>query len=102
MAAASHANEELAFEEKQLLDFFLHSAHLSSEKKREAVRIFEKGIDVHEISLPSENSWILKKFFLEVAILTIWADKKAEDIEMDFLKTFTLHLSFNEDDLENS
>ena len=102
IAAASHANKEVEFEEKKLLDFFLHSADLSSEKRKEAVRIFEKGIEVHEINLPSENSWILKKFFLEVAILTIWSDKKVEDIEMDFLKTFTLHLGFNEDDLENS
>ena len=102
IAAASHANKEVEYEEKKLLDFFLHSADLSSEKRKEAVRIFEKGIEVHEINLPSENSWILKKFFLEVAILTIWADKKVEDVEMEFLKNFTLHLSFNEDDLENS
>lgn len=102
IAAASHANQEVVYEEKRLLDFFLHSADLSSEKRKEATRIFEKGIDVDEISLPSDNSWILKKFFLEIAILTIWADKKVEDIEMDFLKTFTFHLGFNEDDLENS
>lgn len=102
IAAASHANQEVVYEEKKLLDFFLHSTDLSSDKRKEALRIFEKGIDIGEISLPSENSWILKKFFLEVAILTIWADKKVEQVEMDFLKRFTLHLSFNEDDLENS
>lgn len=102
IAAASHANQEVVYEEKKLLDFFLHSADLSSEKRKEALRIFEKGIEIDEISLPSENSWILKKFFLEVAILTIWADKKVEQIEMDFLKRFTIHLGFNEDDLENS
>jgi len=102
IAAASHANKEVVYEEKKLLDFFLHSADLSSEKKREAVTIFEKGIEIAEINLPSENSWILKKFFLEVAILTIWADKKVEEMEMDFLRAFTIHLAFSEDDLENS
>lgn len=102
IAAASHANKEVEFEEKKLLDFFLHSADLSSEKRKEAVRIFENGIEVHEISLPSDNSWILKKFFLEIAVLTIWADKRVEEVEMDFLKNFTHHLGFNEDDLENS
>ena len=102
IAAASHANKEVVYEEKKLLDFFLHSTDLSSEKRKEALRIFEKGIEIDEISLPAENSWILKKFFLEVAILTIWADKKVEQIEMDFLKRLTIHLSFNEDDLENS
>ena len=102
IAAASHANKEIVYEEKKLLDFFLHSADLPAEKRKEAVNIFEKGIEIHEINLPSENSWILKKFFLEVAILTIWADKKVEQIEMDFLRAFTIHLGFNEDDLENS
>lgn len=102
IAAASHANKEVVYEEKKLLDFFLHSTDLSSDKRKEAIRIFEKGIQVEEINLPSENSWILKKFFLEIAILTIWADKKVEQMEMDFLKALTLHLGFNEDDLENS
>jgi hypothetical protein len=102
IAAASHANKEVEYEEKKLLDFFLHSTDLSSEKRKEAVKIFEKGIEIHEITLPSENSWILKKFFLEIAVLTIWADKKVEEVEMDFLKNFAVHLGFNEDDLENS
>ncbi len=102
IAAAAHANKEVAYEEKKLLDFFLHSTDLSGEKRKEALRIFEKGIEIDEISLPAENSWILKKFFLEVAILTMWADKKVEEMEMDFLKAFTIHLGFNEDDLENS
>ena len=102
IAAASHANKEVVYEEKKLLDFFLHSTDLSSEKRKEAIKIFEKGIDIKEIHLPSENSWILKKFFLEMAVLTIWADKKVEQGELDFLKSFCQHLGFNEDDLENS
>ena len=102
IAAASHANKEVVYEEKKLLDFFLHSTDLSSEKRKEALRIFEEGIDIDEIHLPSENSWILKKFFLEMAVLTIWADKKVEQAEMDFLKRFCHHLGFTDEDLENS
>jgi hypothetical protein len=102
IAAASHANKEVVYEEKKLLDFFLHSTDLSSEKRKEALKIFEKGIEINEIHLPSENSWILKKFFLEMAILTIWADKKVEQDELDFLKRFCHHMGFNEEDLENS
>ena len=102
IAAASHANKEVVYEEKKLLDFFLHSTDLSSEKRKEALKIFERGIDISEIHLPSENSWILKKFFLEMAVLTIWADKKVEQAELDFLKRFCQHLGFNDEDLENS
>jgi hypothetical protein len=102
IAAAAHANKEVVYEEKKLLEFFIHSTNLSQEKRKEALKIFEVGIDLDQIKLPAENSWILKKFFLEMAILTIWADKKVEDIEMDFLKRFTHILGFTEEDLENS
>src|SRR5688500_7938529 len=102
IAAASHANKEVVYEEKKLLDFFLHSTDLSPEKRKEALKIFEKGIEINEIHLPAENSWILKKFFLEMAVLTIWADKKVEQAEMDFLKRFCQHLRFSDEDLENS
>lgn len=102
IAAASHANKEVVYEEKKLLDFFLHSTDLSSEKRKEALKIFERGIEIDEIHLPAENSWILKKFFLEMAVLTIWADKRVEQGELDFLKRFSTHLGFGEEDLENS
>jgi hypothetical protein len=102
IAAAAHANQAVEFEERKLLEYFLQSAHLPAEKKREAVAIFEKGIEVEEINLPTNNSWILKKYFLEMAILTIWADKKMDGNEQDFLKRLCSHLRFSEDDLENS
>lgn len=102
IASAAHANKEIAYEEKKLFEYFLQSTDFSSERRKEAQRIFEEGITVEEINLPSENSWILKKFFLEIAILTLWADKKVEQSELDYLKTFCGYLGFAEEDLENS
>ncbi len=102
IAAAAHANKVVEFEERKLLEYFLQSANLSSDKKKEANLIFENGIEVEEINLPTNNSWILKKYFLEMAIITIWSDKKVEGNEQEFLKRLCLHLRFTEDDLENS
>lgn len=102
IAAAAHANQAVEFEERKLLEYFLQSANLSADKKKEAVSIFEKGIQVEEINLPTNNSWILKKYFLEMAILTIWADKKVDGNEQEFLRRLCAHLTFSEDDLENS
>ncbi|HYG17688.1 MAG TPA: hypothetical protein VD816_02120 [Ohtaekwangia sp.] len=102
IASAAHANKEVVFEEKKLFEYFLQSTDFSAERRREALRIFEEGIAVEDINLPSENSWILKKFFLEVAILTLWADKKVEQSELDFLKSFCHYLGFSDEDLENS
>lgn len=102
MAAAAHANVAIEFEERKLLEHFLQSAGLTSEKKKEALAIFEKGIELEEINLPTNNSWVLKKYFLEMSILTIWSDKRVEEIEVIFLKRFCDYLGFSEDDLENS
>lgn len=102
IAAAAFANNEVAFEEKRLFEYFLQGTDLSSEKRKESLKIFEKGIEIENINIPSENSWILKKFFLEIAILTMWADKKVEQTELDFIKDFSKYLKFTEDDLENS
>src|SRR5687768_7289671 len=102
IAAASHANKEVALEERRLYEYFVESTDLTTEKRKEALKIFEEGFSIEDINLPSENSWILKRFFLEVAILTIWADKKVEQVELDFLKQFSHYLSFADEDLENS
>lgn len=102
IAAAAHANKNIEFEERKLFEFFLQSAGLSPEKKREAVQIFEKGIEVEDINLPTNNSWLLKKYFLEMAILTIWADKRVEERENEFLLRLCEYIDFKEEDLENS
>ena len=102
IAAAAHANQKIEFEERKLLEFFLQSAGLLPEKKREAIQIFEKGIEVESINLPTNNSWLLKKYFLEMAILTIWADKRVEEKENEFLLRLCEYLDFKEEDLENS
>lgn len=102
IAASAHANTTIEFEERRLLEYFLASSGLAADKKKEALTIFEKGIEIEDINLPTNNSWILKKYFLEMAILTIWSDKKVEDAELGFLKRLCDYLSFTDDDLENS
>lgn len=102
LAAAAHANRIIEEEEQGLFNYFLASSHLNSKQKEEAKEIFAKGVALSEIDLPTHNSWILKKYFLELAILTVWADRKLEDSEFEFLKEFNAKLGFFEHDLENS
>lgn len=102
IAAAAHSDNTVDFEERKMLELFIQSSDLNAERRKEAMAMFEKGIDVEAINLPSENSWILKKFFLEIAILTTWADKKVEQAEHKFMKRFCTYLGLSEDDLDNS
>lgn len=101
-AAAAHANGHIEPQEKKLFEYFLESAELPPTQKDEAKAIFEEGVQIKDIYLPTQNSWILKKYFLELAILTVWADRKLEKSEKEFLDSFNSSLGFYEDDLENS
>ncbi|RLD24956.1 MAG: hypothetical protein DRI71_00995 [Bacteroidetes bacterium] len=102
LAAAAHANKIIEEEEQGLFNYFLDSSHLNDKQKEEARIIFKDGVEIDEIDLPTHNSWILKKYFLELAILTVWADRKLEDTEYEFLQKFNSTLGFYEEDLENS
>lgn len=102
IACAAHANHTIEYEERRLMDFFVQSAELSQDRRREAKKIFDQGMPLEEINLPTNNSWLLKKYFLEIAILTIWADKRVEEAEEIFLRKFCTYLDFTNDDLENS
>lgn len=102
IAAAAHANTTIEYEERKLLEYFLQGTGLTPEKKKEATEIFDLGIEVEELNLPTNNSWLLKKYFLEMAILTIWADKRVEEAEQGFLSRLCDYLGFTDEDLENS
>lgn len=102
ISAAAHSDNVLDYEERKLFEYFIQSADIPAERRKEALGIFNAGIALEEMNLPSENSWILRKFFLEVAILTTWADRRVEDAEHNFLKRFSAHLGFSDEELENS
>jgi len=102
IVAAAHANHIIEIEERKLFEYLLHSADMSSKRNKEAWSLLENGILVEEITLPENNSWLLKKYFLELAILTVSADRVVDEKEQEFLQNFTKHLGFFEEDLENS
>lgn len=102
IAATAHADNILDYEERKLFQYFLQSTDLPADKRKVALQIFDEGIALEEINIPTDNSWILRKFLLEIAILTTWADRRVEQAEQDFLKDLCRLLNFNEEDLDNS
>jgi tellurite resistance protein len=102
IAATAHADNILDYEERKLFQYFLQSTDLPADKRKVALQIFNEGIALEEINIPTDNSWILRKFLLEIAILTTWADRRVEQAEQDFLKDLCRLLNFNEEDLDNS
>ena len=102
MAAAAHANKKIEEEERIVFEHFITTTGLSVEKKRVAKEYFEHGMGIQEIPVSDSDPWVIRKFFLEMAVLTIWADKRMEDSELEFLSEFNECLGFNSDDLDVS
>lgn len=102
MSAAAHANSQIEEEEEALFTLFINSSGMSSEKKHVAKEYFEHGIGIQDIPIEDSDPWIIRKFFVELALLTIWSDKKVEESELEFIARFNDKLGFNPEDLDKS
>lgn len=103
IALAANADGEITEEEKGVYKVFLASANLDTERKEIAENFFESGeLTLDDIDFKFDDSWLLKRFILEVAILTIWSDKGVADSEKQFLNELTKRLELREEDRDNS
>jgi hypothetical protein len=102
IAASAHANSKVEEEERRLFEHFLTTTSLPAEKRRVAKEYFDHGMGIQEIPVQETDPWIIRKFLLELAILTVWSDKKVEDAERKFLVSFKETLGFADEDLEES
>ena len=102
ISAAAHANATIEHEEKTLFKFFLYSARLNNSLEKKAEEFIHSGIGMDDINVSARFSWILRKYLLEIAILTIWADKIVDESEKTFIKKLAVHLDFSEDELDGS
>ncbi len=102
IACSAHSNDIIEEEEKALFNYFLHSAHLSQEKENEAKMFLVNKITLADIDWNVFSSWIVQKYVLELAILTIWSDKVVTEEEKSFLHDLYAKLNLSEEDFENS
>jgi len=102
IASASHADNNLDYEEKKLFKFFLQSAGLSYKAEKEALSYLNEKIEIEDLDFPDIDSWLLRKYLFELATLTIWSDKEVKELEKEYLKSLGKKLRFTEDELEHS
>lgn len=102
IAASANANSYIEKEEELLFKNFLSTAKLKDENVKMANDYFFKGISLDSIDFDTVNSWIIKKYLLEIAILTIWADRVLDSIEKKFLIDLSEKLDFTESELNHS
>ena len=102
IAATANADERVSAEEKMLFTFFLESAALPNAKKKAARAYLEDGVSLQDIEWEALTHWVLKKYFLEIALLTIRADRLIQDAELTFLEKIIARLSLEPTELGHS
>lgn len=102
IAAAAHADGKLMPLERDLFNYFLQSARLPAPYKRQANSFWTKGVDLDEFELGESHSWMLRKYYLELALLTVWANRQISEEEHIFLRKLTHQLDLQPQDLEES
>ena len=102
IAAASYADNEIERRERKLFNLFLKSADLDSKTIKKAKKLIDERLTVDDITLPELDSWIIKKYILELAILTVWADQEVADDEKEFIQQLSKRLGFSQEEMDAS
>jgi hypothetical protein len=102
IAMASTADGKANKNEQKLFDYFLESAELPKDLNQEAKNILERTLNLDALEIPPETSWLERKYYLELAILTLWADRKIAASEEVFLRDLAAILQMNEEEVDRS
>lgn len=99
---AAYSDGEIQDKERDLFNLFLASAHLEDKDREVAKERFKKGAKFEDFSYFVKNHWLLKRFLLDIAALTIFSTQEALDEEIQFLINLCDHLEIDQFELEES
>lgn len=88
--------------EKDLFNVFLASAHLEDEDREKAKERFRNGAEMDDFSYFVKGHWLLKRFLLDIAVLTIFSTQETLEEEIEFLEDLCEHLEIDTFELEES
>jgi hypothetical protein len=102
VSVAAHADGEIAEEEEALFSVLMASANLEGEQRDEANEFWKEGKTLSDIEFNYEMSWLLKRYMLEIATLTVWSDKVVVPSEEEFLKELVQRFEVDEEEQDKS
>lgn len=102
IAVAAHIDGELTEAEEAIFEIFMASADLEREDREEAKLYWENKKQLTDIDLDYERSWMLNRYLMEIAVLTIWSDRQVVQAEKDFLVDLTVKLGIPKEELDKS
>lgn len=102
VAVAAHSDGEIAEEEEAMFEVFMASSQLDAEDRELAKIFWKENRPLEEIEFNYEMSWLLKRYFMEIATLVVWSDRVVVEEEQKFLEELALKLGIDEDEQDKS
>lgn len=99
---SAYSDGKVESRESDLFHIFLASAHLDEEDRDAALTRFKKGAELSDLSPSINKHWLLKKFLLDISILTILATHETQEKEFEFLDALSNHLDIDPQEKEDS
>lgn len=82
--------------------YFVESTMLPKEEKKTAMLWHDNAFQNEFILKYKESSWLLRRYLLDLAALSVWADKTLTILEKEFLIDLAEQINIDSIDLESS
>jgi hypothetical protein len=102
VSVAAHADGEIAEEEEAIFEIFMASSKLEASDKDIANNFWKDNGQLDAIDFDYKMSWLMKRYILEVAALTVWSDKIVVESEELFLNELASRLGVDEEEQDKS
>jgi hypothetical protein len=101
---ASRIDGSIDAQEKTIFDVFLASALIDDEQRTSYIHLLRDDIERTQRldRIDRAQPLLYRLYLLDIAVLTIFSDLQALDVEMDFLEQLRIHLHLEEDHLDQS
>ena len=102
VACAANSDGVISDEERSIFKLFLASANLLSYKKDLAENFLDQNPSIDDLDFKYESTWLLQRYILEIAILTVWTDKELQSPEKKFLNQLTAKLGLKKNEKDKA
>jgi hypothetical protein len=102
LTLSAYSDGQIEEKEKNIFNVFLASAHFDDERKELAIKKFKEGAHFEDFSQDLIQSWLFKRFLLDISALTIFATHEVSSVEKVFLKSLCAYLAIPAIELEEA
>ncbi|MCB9224927.1 MAG: hypothetical protein H6582_12155 [Crocinitomicaceae bacterium] len=102
VAVAAQSDGEIAEEEEAMFEVFMASSQLEPEDREIARSFWNDNKTLTDIEFNYEMSWLMKRYFMEMATLVVWSDRIVVEEEQRFLDDLAIRLGIDEDEKDQS